>query len=78
MISCRELIVIRLLRQRYFENSIDQNGEPETITIDKSGSNLAALEAINAQRDKPIRIRQSKYPARVKVLVASVMQPKAV
>jgi transposase-like protein len=34
--------------QRYFEKSIDQNGEPETITIDKSGSNLAALEALNA------------------------------
>ena len=30
-------------------------------TIDKSGSNLAALEAINAQRDTPIKIRQNKY-----------------
>jgi putative transposase len=47
--------------QRYFEKSIDQNGEPETITIDKSGSNLAALEALNAQRDTPIKIRQNKY-----------------
>ena len=47
--------------QRYFERSIDQNGEPETITIDKSGSNLAALEALNAQRDTPIKIRQNKY-----------------
>ena len=24
--------------QRYFEKSIDQNGEPETVTIDKSGA----------------------------------------
>jgi transposase-like protein len=32
---------------------------PETITIDKSGSNLAALEAINAQRDKLIKIRRT-------------------
>jgi putative transposase len=47
--------------QRYFEKLIDQNGEPETVTIDKSGSNLAALEAINAQRDKPITIRQNNY-----------------
>jgi putative transposase len=47
--------------QRYFEKSIAQNGEPETITIDKSGSNLAALEALNAQRSTPIKIRQHKY-----------------
>jgi putative transposase len=47
--------------QRYFEKSIEQNGEPETITIDKSGANLAALEALNAERDTPIKIRQNKY-----------------
>jgi transposase-like protein len=40
--------------QRYFEKSIDQNGEPETVTIDKSGANLAALEALNAERDTSI------------------------
>src|SRR5476651_1930284 len=47
--------------RRYFEKSIDQNGEPETITIDKSGANLAALEALNAERLTPIKIRQNKY-----------------
>jgi putative transposase len=47
--------------RRYFEKSIAQNGIPETVTIDRSGANLAALEAINADRDAPIRIRQSKY-----------------
>ena len=47
--------------QRYFEKSIDQNGEPETVTIDKSGANLAALGALNAERDTPIKIRQNKY-----------------
>jgi transposase-like protein len=47
--------------RRYFEKSIAQNGAPETVTIDKSGSNLAALEAINANRETPIKIRQSKY-----------------
>ena len=38
-----------------------QNGEPETVTIDKSGSNLAALQALNAGRETPIKIRQNKY-----------------
>ena len=47
--------------RRNFEKSIAQNGVPETITIDKSGANLAALEAINADREAPIKIRQSKY-----------------
>ena len=47
--------------QQYFEKSIQQNGVPETVTIDKSGANLAALHAVNAGRDTPIKIRQVKY-----------------
>ncbi len=47
--------------RRCFEKSIDQNGEPEIVTIDKSSANLAALDALNAQRDTPIKIRQNKY-----------------
>jgi putative transposase len=47
--------------RRYFEKSTAQNGAPETITIDKSGANLAALEAINEDRETPIKIRQCKY-----------------
>ena len=47
--------------RRYFEKAIDQNGEPETITVDKSGANLAALEALNAGRPTPIKVRQNKY-----------------
>ena len=47
--------------RRYFEKAIDQHGEPETITVDKSGSNLAALQAINAGRETPVTIRQGKY-----------------
>ena len=31
------------------------------MTIDKSGANIAALEAINAERETPIKIRQTKY-----------------
>ena len=34
---------------------------PEKVTIDKSGSNVAALEAINAGRKKRIVVRQVKY-----------------
>ncbi|AFT90278.1 IS6 family transposase ISBmu21 [Paraburkholderia phenoliruptrix] len=47
--------------RRYFENAIGRNGEPETVTIDKSGTNRAALEALNAERQTPIQIRQVKY-----------------
>ncbi len=46
---------------RYFRRAIDQNGEPETITVDKSGANLAALEALNGERPTPIKVRQNKY-----------------
>jgi len=45
----------------YFARSIARNDVPETVTIDKSGANLAALEPINDDRETPIRIRQSKY-----------------
>jgi len=31
------------------------------VTIDKSGANLAGLNANNADREVPIKIRQSKY-----------------
>jgi putative transposase len=47
--------------RRFFDKAIGQNGLPETVTIDKSGSNLAALHAINAERETPIKIRQVKY-----------------
>jgi putative transposase len=47
--------------RRYFEKALDQNGEPETVTLDKSGANLAALEALNTTRPTPIKIRQNKY-----------------
>ncbi|PVX85593.1 IS6 family transposase [Paraburkholderia unamae] len=46
---------------RFFEKAIGQNGSPETVTIDKSGSNEAALNAVNAEREMPIKVRQIKY-----------------
>jgi transposase-like protein len=51
----------KVAARRHFEKAIARNGEPETVTIDKSGSNLAALQALNAERETPIRIRQKKY-----------------
>jgi putative transposase len=47
--------------RRFFEKAIGQNGSPETVTIDKSGANLAALNAVNAEREMPIKVRQIKY-----------------
>jgi transposase-like protein len=47
--------------RRYFEKAIDRNGAPETVTMDNSGANLAALQAINAERETPIKVRQVKY-----------------
>ncbi|KAA0997363.1 IS6 family transposase [Paraburkholderia panacisoli] len=47
--------------RRYFEKAIDRNGTPETVTMDKSGANLAALRTINAERETPIKVRQVKY-----------------
>ncbi|WP_154236440.1 DDE-type integrase/transposase/recombinase, partial [Yersinia enterocolitica] len=39
------------------------HGEPEVVTIDKSGANTAALMTLNTDKteDETITIRQSKY-----------------
>jgi putative transposase len=47
--------------RRFFEQAIERTGTPEKVTIDKSGSNVAALEAINTGRAKRIVVRQVKY-----------------
>ena len=47
--------------RRFFPKSIAQNGVPETVTVDKLGSNLATLHAVNAEWETPITIRQVKY-----------------
>jgi transposase-like protein len=44
-----------------FEHAIERNGAPEKVTIDKSGSNVAALEAMNAGQGKQIVVHQVKY-----------------
>ena len=58
---CLESSGTRLLPGVPFEKAIGQNGSPETVTIDKSGSNLAALHAVNAEREALIKVRQVKY-----------------
>src|SRR5450631_363840 len=51
----------KVAARRFFEQAIEQNGAPEKVTIDKSGSNVGALEAINDGRRKRIVVRQVKY-----------------
>ena len=45
----------------FFKRAMRQNGEPEKVTMDKSGANKAAMDEINLGRDVPIKVRQIKY-----------------
>ena len=47
--------------RRFFERAIELHGVPEKITIDKSGANTAAIEAMRADSGADIELRQSKY-----------------
>src|SRR5450631_3896941 len=47
--------------RKFFEGAIDLHGVPEKITIDKSGANTAAIEALRADSGADIEMRQSKY-----------------
>jgi transposase-like protein len=51
----------KVAARRFFEQAVERNGAPEKVTIDKSGSNVAALEAMNAGRGEGIVVRQVKY-----------------
>jgi putative transposase len=51
----------KVAARQFFEKAIGQNGSPKAVTIDKSGSDLAALHAVNAERETPIKVRQVKY-----------------
>ena len=48
---------------RFFRKAIRQHGEPEVVTIDKSGANTAALAKLNADKpdEEAITVRQNKY-----------------
>jgi len=45
----------------FFERAINLHGAPDKITIDKSGSNTAAIASIQADSGLAITMRQSKY-----------------
>jgi transposase-like protein len=46
---------------RFLKKAIRQHGLPDNVTIDKSGANTAALEALQEETGQAIEIRQSKY-----------------
>ncbi len=47
----------------FFKKAFKQNSRPDKVTVDKSGSNKAALDACNDNQDEnnKIEIRQIKY-----------------
>ncbi len=47
--------------RRYLERAINLHGLPAKITIDKSGSNTAAIRSVNDDASVDIELRQSKY-----------------
>ena len=47
--------------KRFFDKAMAANGKPDKIAMDKSGANKAAIDAIDANRDVPIVVRQVKY-----------------
>jgi transposase-like protein len=47
--------------RQFFKGAIDLHGVPEKITIDKSGSNTAAVHSIRDDSGVDIELRQSKY-----------------
>ena len=46
---------------RFFAKAMQTSGVPEKVTMDKSGANKAAMDAINASSEIPIIVRQAKY-----------------
>jgi transposase-like protein len=47
--------------RRFFEKAIAQHGQPDSVTIDGSPANRAALRDLNAAREVPVAIPQVKY-----------------
>jgi putative transposase len=46
---------------RFFRKAVRQHGLPDKVTIDKSGSNTAAIKTLQEESDHKIEIRQSQY-----------------
>ena len=47
--------------KRFFDKAMGASGVPEKVTMDKSGANKAAIDAINVGREVPVLVRQVKY-----------------
>jgi transposase-like protein len=46
---------------RFLKKAMRPHGLPDTVTIDKSGANTAAIEALKESTGHAIEIRQNKY-----------------
>jgi transposase-like protein len=46
---------------RFFKKAVRQHSLPDKVTLDKSGANTAALEALIEETGAKLEIRQSKY-----------------
>src|ERR1700760_4956691 len=51
----------RKAAQRFLARAVKSHGVPRVITIDKSGANIAAINAYNAEHETKIEVRQCKY-----------------
>jgi len=51
----------KVAARKFFEKAMALHGDPEKVTMDKSGSNKAAMDEINQHREVPIEVRQIKY-----------------
>ncbi len=47
--------------RRFFKQAIGEHGLPEKVTIDQSGANTAALDALKKETGATIEVRQIKY-----------------
>ena len=61
MLVCVRWYAACPLSLRHIEEMMQERGVPEKITIDKSGTNTAAIEGIRADAAADIGLRQSKY-----------------
>jgi putative transposase len=51
----------RMSAQSFLIKAIENNGKPELINIDKSGSNKHAIRVFNKRAYSKIKVRQCKY-----------------
>jgi transposase-like protein len=51
------------LQKLSLEKAFKENGRPDKVTVDKSGSNKAALDSLNKDvpKEEEIKVRQIKY-----------------